>query len=54
MWTDATVERFPSGTIRGADGMAAYFETLFAAVPDLRMRVIALAEDGEDVLCTGS
>ena len=49
MWTDETVERFPSGTVRGADGMAAYFETLFAAVPDLRMRVIALAENGEDV-----
>ena len=49
VWTDATVERFPSGTVHGADGMSAYFERLFAAVPDLRMRVIALAENGEDV-----
>ena len=49
MWTAETVERFPSKTARGADGMTAYFETLFAAVPDLRMRVIALAENGENV-----
>ena len=53
MWTDETVERFPSGTVRGADGMTAYFETLYAAVPDLRMRVIALAENGEDVFVHG-
>ena len=49
MWTDATVERFPSVTVHGGDGMAAYFETLFAALPDLRMRVVALAENGDDV-----
>jgi steroid delta-isomerase-like uncharacterized protein len=49
MWTDATVERFPSSTIHGADGMVAYFEILFAALPDLHMRVVAVAEDGEDV-----
>jgi len=49
MWTDATVERFPSSAVHGADDMAAYFEDLFAALPDLRMRVVALAENGEDV-----
>ncbi len=49
LWTAATVERFPSTTVHGADGMAAYFEALFAAVPDVHMRVIALAESGEDV-----
>ncbi|MDP1850745.1 MAG: ester cyclase [Solirubrobacteraceae bacterium] len=49
VWTDATVERFPETTVRGADAMAAYFETLFAALPDLHMRVVAVAEDGEDV-----
>jgi len=49
VWTDATVERFPATTVRGADAMVAYFETLFAALPDLHMRVVALAEDGEDV-----
>jgi steroid delta-isomerase-like uncharacterized protein len=49
MWTQATVERFPSATIHGADGMAAYFEHLFAALPDLHMRVVAVADSGEDV-----
>ena len=49
MWTDETVERFPSGTVHGAEGMSAYFETLFGALPDLRMRVVALAESGDDV-----
>ena len=49
MWTDETVERFPSVTLHGADGITAYFEKLFAALPDLRMRVVALAENGDDV-----
>jgi steroid delta-isomerase-like uncharacterized protein len=49
MWTDDTVERFPTATIHGADGMTAYFQRLFAALPDLRMRVVALAENGDDV-----
>ena len=49
MWTDATVERFPSGTSHGADALARYFEVLFEALPDARMEVVALAESGEDV-----
>jgi steroid delta-isomerase-like uncharacterized protein len=49
VWTDDTVERFPTTTIHGAEGMTAYFKGLFAALPDLRMRVDALAEDGDDV-----
>jgi steroid delta-isomerase-like uncharacterized protein len=49
VWTDATVERFPSGTIHGADAMAAYFEALFAALPDFHMRIVTLAEQGDDV-----
>jgi steroid delta-isomerase-like uncharacterized protein len=49
MWTNATVERFPSGTLHGADAMANYFATLFAALPDFHMAVVALAEAGEDV-----
>src|SRR5215210_2606320 len=48
-WTQATVERFPSGTLHGADAMAAYFTTLFAALPNFHMKVLAIAEDGEDV-----
>jgi steroid delta-isomerase-like uncharacterized protein len=49
VWTDATVERFPSGTVYGGDAMAEYFTTLFAALPDLHMDVVAIAETGEDV-----
>ncbi len=36
VWTDATVERFPSGTVHGADGMAA--SRLLARVRDRRRR----------------
>lgn len=49
MWTQATVERFPSGTLHGADAIAGYFATIFAALPDMHMQVVAIAETGEDV-----
>jgi|GEM_PF-949785 len=49
MWTNATIERFPSGTVYGGDAMAEYFTTLFAALPDFHMEVVAIAEAGEDV-----
>jgi steroid delta-isomerase-like uncharacterized protein len=49
LWADDVVERFPTGTVRGADGMAAYFQTLFAALPDVQLRVVTIAETGEDV-----
>ncbi len=49
IWTTATVERFPSGTLHGPDAIAAYFESVFAAVPDCHMRIVALAETGDDV-----
>ena len=48
-WTGATVERFPSRTLQGADAIADYFHGLFAALPDFRMEVVALAETGDDV-----
>jgi len=48
-WTQATVERFPSGTIHGADAMAGYFQALFDALPDFHMQVVAVAEAGDDV-----
>ena len=46
---DETVERFPDATCRGADEIAAYFEGIFAAVPDFHMRVDTLVEQGDDV-----
>ena len=49
LWTDATVERFPSGTVRGSDEIAAYFRMVFAAIPDFHMDIVAVAESGEDV-----
>jgi len=48
-WTEATVERFPQGTYRGSDAIARYFEELFAAVPDLHMRIVGIAEQDDDV-----
>ena len=49
VWTDTTVERFPSVTVHGADAMADYFRTLFAALPDFHMEIVAIAETGDDV-----
>jgi len=49
-WTEETVERFPDRTCRGAEEIAAYFEDAFAAIPDWNMEVVALVEQGEDVL----
>lgn len=48
-WTDETVERFPDATYVGSAQIAAFFESLFAAVPDLRIEPLTIAEDGEHV-----
>jgi len=48
-WGDDTVERFPDRTCRGADEIARHFEDAFAAVPDMRIEVISIAEQGDDV-----
>ncbi len=48
-WNADTVERFPDATCRGADEIAAYFEGVFAALPDFHMRVDSLVEQGDDV-----
>jgi len=48
-WTPETVERFPDRTCRGPVQLAAYFEELFAAVPDVHMEVLHVVEQGEDV-----
>ena len=48
-WHDGTVERFPDRTCRGRDEIVRYFEDTFAAVPDMHMEVLALAEQGDDV-----
>ena len=48
-WNDATLERFPDRTCRGADEIAGYFEEAFAAIPDFHMEVRSLVAEGEDV-----
>src|SRR5205809_153427 len=48
-WTDETWERFPMRTARGADDIGSVFEEAFAAMPDLRIEIVGLAEQGDDV-----
>jgi steroid delta-isomerase-like uncharacterized protein len=48
-WTADTVDRLPDRTCRGADEIAAYFDELFAAVPDLHIDVRDVVEHGEHV-----
>jgi predicted ester cyclase len=48
-WTADTVERFPDRTCHGPDEIAAYFEEIFAAIPDFHMEVLTLVEQGEDI-----
>ncbi len=49
MWVDA-VEYFPGLTAHGPEEIAAYFNASFAAMPDFRLEIMGLAEDGENVL----
>ncbi len=49
LWTPETVERFPDRTCRGADEIAAYFEGVFAALPDFHMEIVNVAEQNDDV-----
>jgi predicted ester cyclase len=48
-WTASTVLRLPTGTRRGAEDIGAYFESVFAALPDFQVEVVALVEQGDDV-----
>src|SRR6266571_3682018 len=49
LYTSETVERFPDRTCHGGDEIVAYFEDVFAAVPDWNIQIVGLAEQGEDV-----
>jgi predicted ester cyclase len=48
-WTESTVLRLPTGIRRGAEDIGAYFESVFAALPDFQVEVVALVEQGDDV-----
>jgi steroid delta-isomerase-like uncharacterized protein len=49
LYTAETVERFPDRTCHGGEEIVAYFEDVFAAIPDWNIQIVALAEQGEDV-----
>jgi steroid delta-isomerase-like uncharacterized protein len=48
-WTEDTVEHFPDRSCRGPEEIGGYFEETFRAIPDFRMEVVSLAEQGDDV-----
>jgi steroid delta-isomerase-like uncharacterized protein len=49
LWPPEMTERFPDQTLHGPDELAAYFEGLFAALPDFHMEVVRTAEEGDSV-----
>ena len=49
LWSDDVVERFPDRTCRSIDEVERYFKDTFAAVPDLRLEVVSIVEQGDDV-----
>ena len=48
-WTDETYERFPNAECHGSDEIAAYFESVLAALPDFRIEVVNVAAENDDV-----
>ena len=48
--SDTIVERFPEVTLHGRDEVEDYFRTLFAAVPDVRLEIQAIVEQGDEVV----
>lgn len=48
LWRD-TVEHFPGLTARGPEEISAYFTETFAAMPDFRIEIQGMAEEGETV-----
>jgi steroid delta-isomerase-like uncharacterized protein len=49
LWTEDVSERMPDGTVTGAAALVDYFTGLFTGIPDARMEIVALAEQGEEV-----
>ena len=54
LYTAETVERFPDKTCHGGDEIVAYFEDVFAAVPDWKIEIVGLAEQGRTCSCSGT
>ena len=49
LWTEQTYQRFPDRVCHGTGEIRAYFDEVFAAIPDLAVEVLALNEQGDDV-----
>lgn len=49
VWADDVTERFPDSTTTGVPELEAALGEIFAALPDGRMEIQALAEDGDTV-----
>lgn len=49
LWADDVTERFPDETVNGIPALEASMREIFTALPDARMEVQALAEDGDTV-----
>jgi steroid delta-isomerase-like uncharacterized protein len=49
LYTAETIERFPDRTCHGGEEIVAYFEDMFAALPDWNFQIVGLAEQGEHV-----
>jgi steroid delta-isomerase-like uncharacterized protein len=48
-WAPGVTERFPDAECNGPDEIAAYFQGIFDAIPDLHIEILASAEEGESV-----
>lgn len=46
IWAPEMHARFPNADCRGADDIVAYFQEGFAALPDMRIEIVAMGEDG--------
>jgi len=42
-------ERFPDAELTGAESIIEYFEEVFAAFPEFKLDIVAVAEEGENV-----
>ena len=49
IWSADVVVRFPDRTCRGIDEVAGYFEDTFTALPDMRIEVVSIVEQGDTV-----
>lgn len=48
-WAPGVTERFPDATCNGPDEIAAYFQGIFDAIPDLHIEIVASAAEGDSV-----